>query len=165
MNFNIFDSSIGTIISLCNLFTYCFFGKLATESFESMADCVFETNWPEFPIEQQKNVILLISNMQKSLYYHGFEVAILRLETFTKVSFPKGSLFVLHYIQNIYFEMNSKYSLLIAYAMINIYLFSITVLLNVCCMCWFTSQLNYFNRFFGRNKHIIFCAKALNSYK
>lgn len=85
MNFNMFATLLGIITSLCNLFVYCFFGKLATESFESMADCLYETNWPEQPIELQKNLILLIANMQKSLHYRGFEVANMELETFTKV--------------------------------------------------------------------------------
>lgn len=86
MDFNIFVSICAINTSLCNLFVYCLFGKIATESFENMADCLFETDWPDMSNELQKYLILLIANMQKSLFYHGFEVATLELETFTKVS-------------------------------------------------------------------------------
>lgn len=67
------------------LFTYCYFGKVATDSFQNMADCIYEMNWHELPIEQQKYFILMIANTQKPLYYHGFNVT-LNLETFCQVS-------------------------------------------------------------------------------
>lgn len=84
------DLNMGTLISsggmaLSNLFLYCFSGKLASESYERMAECVYECNWPDLPIKQQKYFILMISNTQKPLYYHGFGMIILNLETFSKV--------------------------------------------------------------------------------
>lgn len=51
-----------------------------------MSDCVFEMNWPELPNGLQKYIILMIENMQKPLYYHGFGIVNLDLETFAKVS-------------------------------------------------------------------------------
>lgn len=59
---------------------------MATESFEAMSDCLYESNWPELPIELQKYFILMIQNAQRPLYYHGFEIAVLKMETFCKVS-------------------------------------------------------------------------------
>lgn len=72
-------------IGISTLLFYCYFGKVATESFEMMPDCVFGMNWYEQPIDLQKYFILMIRNMQRPVYYHGFEVAKLNLETFVKV--------------------------------------------------------------------------------
>lgn len=55
-------------------FLYCYFGKSATDSY-----------WQKLPIELQKYLILMIANMQRPLYYHGFGIAVLDLETFIKV--------------------------------------------------------------------------------
>lgn len=72
-------------VTVTNLLIYCFFGKLATESFAKMSDCVYNMDWHELPIGLQKYLILMIANMQKPLYFHGFGVINLNLETFTKV--------------------------------------------------------------------------------
>lgn len=70
-----------------NLFLFCFFGYLATESFERMANSFYESNWQLLPIELQKYILLTIRNMQKPFHYHGFGLVPLNLETFCKVSF------------------------------------------------------------------------------
>lgn len=75
--------SISTVLTL---FAYCYFGKLATQSFEDMADAFYESNWQNLPINLQKYMILMIANAQKPLYYHGYGLAVLNLETFTAVS-------------------------------------------------------------------------------
>lgn len=85
-----FDFTVATVIAttsigMSTLLIYCYFGKLATESYMMMSDCVFNMEWYEQPIELQRHFILMIRNMQKPLYYHGFEVAKLNLETFVKV--------------------------------------------------------------------------------
>lgn len=67
------------------LFLFCYFGALATESFEEMADSLYESNWPELPVALQKYFIVMIGNMQRTLHYHGFEVASLDLNTFISV--------------------------------------------------------------------------------
>lgn len=72
---------------VADIFVYCYFGKIATYSFSKMADLLYELNWNELPIRHQKYVILMIANMQRPLYYHGFHVITLNLETFTKVMF------------------------------------------------------------------------------
>lgn len=72
-------------IGLVTLFLYCYYGKLATGSFGNMAVCLFECNWVDLPIGTQKNIWLMMANAQKSVFYHGFGIAILNLETFRKV--------------------------------------------------------------------------------
>lgn len=68
------------------MFVFCFFGKLASDSFEKMTDHLYESNWPEYPVQLQKYFILLIANTQMPLYYHGSGIAILNLNTFLKVN-------------------------------------------------------------------------------
>lgn len=58
---------------------------MATESCIEMADLLFESNWQCLPIQMQKYFILMINNVQKPLYYNGYGIIILNLETFTKV--------------------------------------------------------------------------------
>lgn len=39
-----------------------------------------------YPVEFQKYFVLMIQNIQKSIYYRGFEISTLELEKFTEVS-------------------------------------------------------------------------------
>lgn len=71
---------------MSNLFLYCFFGKVATESYEQISDCMFQANWVTLPVKYQKYFILMIGNSHRPFYFHGFKFAILNLETFTKVN-------------------------------------------------------------------------------
>lgn len=72
--------------TLSNLFLYCYFGMLATQSYEEMSDYLyFDSYWFALPSKLQKYPIIMITNMQKPLYYHGFEVAPLNLRTFILV--------------------------------------------------------------------------------
>lgn len=85
INLLIAISAVSTGIS--SLLINCYFGKMATESYVRMVDCVCnKIKWYELPIRLQKYFILMIENMQKPLYYHGFGVIYLKLETFTNVS-------------------------------------------------------------------------------
>ena len=77
---------MGLMVGIMILFPYCYFGKLATESFEKMFDCTYDLSWPDLPLEQQKSVILMLANMQRPIYYHGFKIATLDLNTFILVS-------------------------------------------------------------------------------
>lgn len=76
------------IVGATNLYLYCYFGKLSTESFAKMTECLFECEWQRMEIRVQKYLIMMIANSQKPIYYHGFSVAVLDLETFAKVSEP-----------------------------------------------------------------------------
>lgn len=50
-----------------------------------MADCLYECNWLELSPELQKYLVIVIRNIQKPIYYHGFGVAVLNLVTFNAV--------------------------------------------------------------------------------
>lgn len=89
------------IVGMLSLFLYCFFGKLATESFAKMADCLYESNWQILNVKCQKYFVLMIENAQQPLYYQGFGIAVMNLETFTKVSEIK---------QNFCLRINSNWS-------------------------------------------------------
>lgn len=60
---------------------------MATESFEKMLSCVYESNWYALPVDSQWVLVVILINSQQLYYYHGFGVAVLNLETFTKVSY------------------------------------------------------------------------------
>lgn len=85
------DSAIFSVLlisayALSTLIFYCYFGKVATDSFLQMADCLYDVNWHKLPVKTQKYFIIMIGNAQKPLNYHGFGVAVLNLETFSKVN-------------------------------------------------------------------------------
>lgn len=72
--------------SIFLLYLYCFFGKIATDSYYEMGDRLFESNWPDLPNDLQKYFIHMINNAQKPHFYHGFNLLVLDLGTFTDVS-------------------------------------------------------------------------------
>lgn len=76
--FAIFDGT------LC-LFLYCYFGKLATDSFVNMADCLYESRWQNLSIDLQKYLVIMMANAQAKYHFHGFKIAVLNLDTFRKV--------------------------------------------------------------------------------
>lgn len=67
------------------MFFYCYYGEMATTSFENLADALYESNWQNFPPQLQKYFVLMIGNAQIPLFYHGFHVSILSLNTFAQV--------------------------------------------------------------------------------
>lgn len=69
-----------------NLFLFCFFGKLATDSYGKMDNCLYKANWPDLPIRLQKYFIIMMADAQRPLQYTGLNVSILNLETYTDVS-------------------------------------------------------------------------------
>lgn len=73
---------ISASISMLNLLLYCFFGRLATESYMKMSECMYEMKWYRLPNRLQKYFILIIGDMSRPLFYHGFGVTNLSLETF-----------------------------------------------------------------------------------
>lgn len=85
INFGVAFLLLGALVGVMNLFIYCYFGKLATESFEKMADCLYESNWMDLNVGLQKYLILMIANTQRPIYYHGFRIAILDSTTFIVV--------------------------------------------------------------------------------
>ncbi|XP_055305867.1 odorant receptor 82a-like [Sitodiplosis mosellana] len=84
IDFNILTLLMAATISGLNLFLYCYYGKLATESFLSMGDCLYESNWQDLPIQLQQHLRFMINYMQLPIYYRGWnlKIATLNLETF-----------------------------------------------------------------------------------
>lgn len=77
---------VGVSAGILIIFPFCFYGKLATESFDKMTDVIWDLNWLVLPLALQKYIILLLANMQMTMYYHGFEIITLDLNTFVRVS-------------------------------------------------------------------------------
>lgn len=74
---------------MVNLFIYCYFGKMSTDNFAKMSDCVyFEMKWDRLSVKLQTYVVLMIQNMQRPIFYRGFDVATMDLNTFLRVSWP-----------------------------------------------------------------------------
>lgn len=78
-------TSLIFLTSVSILFIYCYYGKIATDSYGGIADALYQANWQDLPIEYQKYFIIMIANAQRPLYYHGFNVVVLDLGTFTTV--------------------------------------------------------------------------------
>lgn len=74
------------VVGIANLFAFCWYGKQATDSFGNMTNLLYEeANWQDLSIQLRKYLIFMIQNTQRPLFYHGFGIAILNLETFLKV--------------------------------------------------------------------------------
>lgn len=78
--------ALGMLNSGLSLFCYCYYGKYATDNYESFAACIYNSNWMNLPIDLQKSARMMIANAQIPLNYHGYGVVNLNLDTFAKVS-------------------------------------------------------------------------------
>lgn len=72
-------------VGLVGIFCYCYFGEKTSESFQLMSECLYECNWPDLPIKLKKHIVIMMLRGQKPIYYHGFKMVTLNLETFKKV--------------------------------------------------------------------------------
>lgn len=85
-----FSLNIGVLaacvaVSGSNLFLYCYFGSRSTQTSYAYADALYKSEWFHLPMELQKFTIVMIANAQRPLFYHGFGVARLNLDTFCSV--------------------------------------------------------------------------------
>lgn len=76
---------VAAFVGISNLFVFCYFGKLTTESSLKMADCVYDLDWYRFDNALSKCLIPIIQMGQRPLTYDGYGIFILDLETFTQV--------------------------------------------------------------------------------
>lgn len=83
---------VGTTTS----YFYCFYGRLTIDSYARMADLLFESDWQKLPVNLQKYVTLMIADMQRPVYYHGFGILVLDLETFANVRIYR-LIYLFHY--------------------------------------------------------------------
>lgn len=86
LGFDITIMLMSFLFCISSPFLYCYYGEMATGSYEKMADLLFGCNWQQLPLDLQKFFVLMIGNMQRPLYYHGFGVTVLNLETFLNVN-------------------------------------------------------------------------------
>lgn len=86
MNYDISIFVIAICVDSSNPFLYCYFGQLTTESYETIGQHLFESDWQKLPVNLQKYIFLMIQNMQKPLRYNGFGVIVLDLQTFIGVN-------------------------------------------------------------------------------
>lgn len=82
---SLLDYIMCLLASLSNMFLFCYFGRRATDSFENMTDVLYHSKWTEFSPKFRKYFIIAIGNTQRPLYYHGFKIMKLDLESFTQV--------------------------------------------------------------------------------
>lgn len=87
MDFGICIILAALALGLSNLFVYCYPSEMAAVYFEQLNDSICGANWPDLPVEVQKNFITIIENSAIPLYYDGFGITIANLETFGKVNF------------------------------------------------------------------------------
>lgn len=85
IDFNFLLLLLAVLVGVASLYCYCYYGKIATESYEEMTNRLYESNWYEHSTHLQKYFIVMLGNMQKPLHYHGSGIAVLNLETFTTV--------------------------------------------------------------------------------
>lgn len=86
MDFEIFFLMMIILISIVQMFFYCYFGKMASESYGKIPNCLYKFNWYYLPVNFQRFFIIMIRNAQVPVHYHGFGIAVLDLQTFAQVS-------------------------------------------------------------------------------
>lgn len=82
---NFYMVLMSLLVSGANLYLYCYYGNRSTNDFAQMAQLLYESNWNQHPVELQKFFKMMIANAQRPLFYHGFHLVQLNLETFLKV--------------------------------------------------------------------------------
>lgn len=89
------------IVSGSNLFLYCHFGSRSTQTSLAYANLIYDSEWFQLPTELQKFIIVMIANAQRPLFYHGFGVARLNLDTFCSVNFLSYLTFFVYFLSNL----------------------------------------------------------------
>lgn len=89
-NFDILLICMSACTGTTNLYIYCFCGEMATGSFAQMTNALFEANWPRLHPRLQKYVLLMLANMQQPIYYNGFGIVVLELNTFYAVNWENN---------------------------------------------------------------------------
>lgn len=81
---------LGLVLCVLNtlaiIFVFCYFGEQANENMGNIAECLWnDMDWQKLPVHLQKYLILMVANMQKPHFYHGYIVN-LDLNRFLRVS-------------------------------------------------------------------------------
>lgn len=68
-----------------NIFLYCYYGQMASESFEKFSNEYYAMHWFTLPTKLQKYFVLMIGNAQRTVYYDGSGIARLNLNSLALV--------------------------------------------------------------------------------
>lgn len=69
INSDIIIPLMSIVTSCANLFLYLYYGITSTQSFESMVNCLHESNWQDLPVELQKYFVIMIVNSQRPIRF------------------------------------------------------------------------------------------------
>lgn len=70
---NFYMILMSLLVSGANMYFYCYYGNRSTSDYERIANCLFESNWNEQPVELQKFFKMMIANAQRPMFYHGWQ--------------------------------------------------------------------------------------------
>lgn len=77
---------LAIVAELNYLEIHCYFGEMTTQSFLKFSNCLYELQWYNLPIQLGKYLLIILPNMQRSLFYDGFGMFPLTLQTFAPVN-------------------------------------------------------------------------------
>lgn len=77
---------VALLASLMWPFTLCYFSTFTTNRLASLSFSAYDSNWPEYPIELRKHIILLVKRSQKPANFYGFNLIHSTMETFAQVN-------------------------------------------------------------------------------
>lgn len=70
---------------------YCHFATMASDRMSNIGNVVYDSNWYEFPLELQKNCILIMVQAQQNVYITGFELIRCTLLSYQRVLYEIGA--------------------------------------------------------------------------
>lgn len=81
---------IYAIFSLCCVFiwpfTFCYCAHFTTNRISFIQNTIYNLDWHDFPIELQKQLVLIMAEAQTPLYFSGFGLIRCTLFSFLMVS-------------------------------------------------------------------------------
>lgn len=76
---------IGILSSGSSLFLYSNYANKSTNFYIDLADLLYESNWTKLSAKMQINLIVIIRDAQKPIFYHMIHTRNLHLKTFLQV--------------------------------------------------------------------------------
>lgn len=76
---------MGTLTTVAMVQLQCLLGRMVTEQFAQMPNHLFQSRWYILPVDVQKYFILMLTNTQQPVFFDGFGMFVLNLETFSAV--------------------------------------------------------------------------------
>ncbi|KAJ6636171.1 Odorant receptor 45b, partial [Pseudolycoriella hygida] len=76
-----------TVVILCQLFLYCYYGQRITDQACRLSDSVYQLKWYNYPTKFQKYFQLIMLRSQNSFFFSGMGFVYCSLESFTDVIF------------------------------------------------------------------------------